>query len=46
MILGEVEYTYDIPNITNEVYGALVITKVGPGTITNVDISQAEVIFE
>lgn len=37
---------YDIPTIVNELYGAFVITKSGPGVLVSIDISEAQVIFQ
>lgn len=39
-ILGEAEYTFDIPTI-GDLYAALVITKCGPAELVSLDPSEA-----
>lgn len=44
--IGEAEYVYDIPTTGDEVYAALVITKLGPADLLGLDADEALVCIQ
>lgn len=41
--IGESEFVNDIPSQVNELYGAFVVAKKGPGKLTSIDTSKVKV---